>query len=103
MEGEEEDIYNLRMSDLLADWGEIHIFVFFFEYEGESNINQSASMEFEKLANSRCVVIYFEDGSYRQMKTRIKGHVKKSGFDHDIFKEIEEIFDDALAFCLNCL
>lgn len=49
--GEEEDVnaYNLRISHLLLDRSHIHIFVFFYEKDTEHNINQSASMEYDRL------------------------------------------------------
>lgn len=45
---EDIDIYNLRISHRLLDASIICIFVVFLEEDGEHNINQSVSMEFER-------------------------------------------------------
>jgi len=105
-ENESIEEYNRRLSEKLNDWGDIHIFVFFYEREHESNINQSASMELERthnLGNDRYVVLYFEKGSLEQMRTVFTGLVKKSGWDYETFEEIEDILDDAIGFCSNCI
>ena len=45
---EDIDIHNLRVSHRLLDSSTICIFVVFLEADGEHNINQSVSMEFER-------------------------------------------------------
>lgn len=105
-ENEGDDEYNRRISELFINDGDIHIFVFFTASEGEKDLNQSAAMELEsiyRLGKDEYVIIYFEDGSWEQVRTLLRGLVRKKGWDHEIFKEIEDIFEDALSFCSNCI
>jgi len=48
-DGEDEDVYNLRISKILVDESGICIFVVFHEHAGEENINQSVSQEAQYL------------------------------------------------------
>jgi len=105
-ENESKEEYNRRISEILIRWGDIHIFVFFCEHEGEFNVNQSASMELEGVYRSGkcdCVVLYFEEGSLEQMRSLLRGLVSKTGWDYEVFENIEDIFDDAIGFCSNCI
>lgn len=64
-ENEDDDSYNLRISQLLLDQSCIHIFVFFAEADSEHYINLSASMEFERLceqAGPHDALILIEEG-----------------------------------------
>lgn len=53
VENENPDDYNLRISHLLLDQSWIHLFLFFVEANSEHLINQSASMEFERLCEQK--------------------------------------------------
>lgn len=52
-DGEDEDVYNLRISKILVDESGICIFVVFHEHAGEENINQSVSQEAQYLYNQQ--------------------------------------------------
>ena len=52
-DNENSDSYNLRSSHVLLDQSLIHLFVFFVEEDSEHSINQSASMEFERLCEQK--------------------------------------------------
>lgn len=73
--GEEKYQYSRRLSELLIANSAIHILFFFFEIEGEHNINQSASMEIEilKQQDLRNVVISHERRAFEQCKSVFKG------------------------------
>jgi|GEM_PF-1131987 len=47
--GEDEDVYNFRISRELIDASAICIFVVFLEHDSESNVNQSVSQEAQYL------------------------------------------------------
>ncbi len=105
-ENEGDDEYNRKISELFINDGDIHIFVFFTASEDEKDLNQSAAMELEsvyRLSKDEYVIIYFEKDSQKQVRTLLRGLVKREGWDHEIFKEIEDIFEDALSFCNNCI
>lgn len=68
---EDDDSYNLRISHRLLDTSTIHLFVFFVEGDAEHNINQSASMELERL--------FVQDRRQNALFIREEGVLEQSG------------------------
>lgn len=108
--GEDEDVYNLRISMGLIDASAICIFVVFREHEGESNVNQSVSQETQYLydrqamgkrpALSRALVLV-EDGS--KPASLFRGLVKscRPRWNEAQFSTEEELLIAARQFCGN--
>jgi hypothetical protein len=114
--------YSRRLSELLIEKSQVHIVFFFLETEGEHNINQSASMEFEILNQEQCpnVMIIHEKQSLEQCKSVFRGLKEgmklKKAFDlwrwhlfarinHDDKSKYtdEDIESSAVMFCVDII
>lgn len=94
-ENESPDTYNLRISHLLLDRSRIHLFVFFVEVGSEHCINQSASMEFERLCEQKRtqnMLILIEEGVFEQAGGYFRGRWAQtsSGILWEPFTRTEE-------------
>lgn len=97
---EDIDTYNGRMSDLLLNRSEIHIFIFFYELDGEHNLNSSTYREIVSLGKKPVLAI-FEEGALNQQKTlfhRDLKNLKWTPFTSSNFKKINDV---CLQYCIN--
>ncbi|ADB58538.1 hypothetical protein [Archaeoglobus profundus] len=110
--------YNRRLSEIIIDWCDVYIFVFFREekYPDDVNLNQSASMELERVYTlykdkfnngEKFLIIYSEKKCRDQMRSVFKGlaiRETKSGiWEWEEFENIGDIFENASRFCFRCL
>ena len=101
-----QTIFDRIISEIFMDDGHIHIFVFFKAKKNETDLNQSPAMELERLYNTKrdeFVAVYFEKNSIRQVRTLLRGLVKTQNYWLGEFKSIEDIFEEVIGFCNNCL
>ena len=97
---EDIDIYNGRMSDLLLRRSKIHIFIFFFELDGEHNLNSSTHREIVSLGKKPVLVI-FEEGALEQQKSLFRRDLKNFNWTHATLSNINKINDVCLQYCIN--
>lgn len=109
-----DPVCDRKLSDKLIQESDIHIFILVKEQEDEpSNLIQSVSMEIERLhtlsdcglKSEKYVVIYAEAGLVGTMGGVCEGLllVKKGDWSVGEFNDIEEIFQPARQFCMNCI
>jgi hypothetical protein len=97
---EDIDTYNGRMSDLLLRWSDIHIFIFFFELDGEHNLNSSTYREVTSLGKKPVLVI-FEEGALDQQRTLFRRDLKNFRWTHHTSSNLKKINDVCLQYCIN--
>jgi hypothetical protein len=109
-DGEDEDVYNLRISKILVDESGICIFVVFHEHEGEENINQSVSQEAQYLYDQQDlrkhtalprVLVLVEDGC--KPASLFRGLVKTCHprWNESPFSTRKDLLMAARQFCWN--
>lgn len=109
-DGEDEDVYNLRISKILVDESGICIFVVFHEHAGEENINQSVSQEAQYLYDQQDlrkrtalprILVLVEDRC--KPASLFKGLVKacRLRWNEAPFSTREELLMAARQFCWN--
>lgn len=109
-DGEDVDVYNLRISKILVDESGICIFVVFHEHAGEENINQSVSQEAQYLYDQQDlrkrtalprVLVLVEDGC--KPASLFRGLVKagRSRWNEVPFSTDEDLLMAARQFCWN--
>jgi hypothetical protein len=105
--GERIQKYNKRVSKLLVETSHFHIFLFFAEKDDEHYINNSALCEVSAAdcLDKELVVIYIENKAKRKLGAYFEGfpdeHLGSWQIDH--FTKVEEIYNPALFFCMNCV
>ncbi len=78
--GERRHAYSRRLSEALVEECKIHIVFFFHEPDGEHTINQSASMEIERMYMKECknVLVVSENSINKQFRSMMKGLQERS-------------------------
>lgn len=97
-EDESEDDYNLRLSDLLVDTSEIHIFFFFRQNDDPVNINESSLMELtahRKTQNLSTAYLLIQDGA----RFAGVGRGTTGKYQYEDFDEYRTTFPYILKFC----
>ncbi|HNW80927.1 MAG TPA: hypothetical protein PLM60_07555 [Methanoregulaceae archaeon] len=104
--GMSKDAYNYLLSITLLTRCEIRIFLFHREHEGEHNVNQSASMELQYLAQeglNESVFILLEEGYVQQSGGVFKG--LKANFDTacrwESYRDFPALIDMVRKFLFN--
>ena len=108
--GEDEDVYNFRISRELINGSDICIFVVFHEHAGEENINQSVSQEAQYLYDQKDsgkrtallrVLVLVEDGC--KPASLFRGLVKafRPRWNEAPFSTREDLLMAARQFCWN--
>ncbi|MGD9938044.1 MAG: hypothetical protein AB7S61_11320 [Methanoregulaceae archaeon] len=108
------DVYNFEQSKRLVEESAVHIFYLFMERDGESEVNQSATLEVGELlrlcsAQSRlspirsCALILLEEGL--ELRSPLTGAIRSSPcwWEHELFADPAETLRVARKFCHNAL
>ena len=98
---ESDDAYNVRMSDKLIEISHIYIFIFFYEQNGEHNLNQSAVIESYKVGDQE-ILFLFENGSRQQQKSIFQGDIDRTlNWESFNWKNIGDIRRRSIMYCLE--
>lgn len=106
MSRERRSTYNHRLSNNLIEISNIHIFVFFYEPDGQHGINMSALGEMQEANSSgkKNIILYFDKRARQQIASYFETYFDDppEGWEIKAFKDdIKTKYDHVLGFLLE--